>query len=161
MVRDCDGKSISHIYKLTPSSTFSDNKLKAKQIKVEIKPMQKNTSAANSTAKDISSIKASDIISNLQNKEYGFRYNVSIPQLSYTRTFFTQVAIIAPNRYLHCATYCDYSYKPKYAGIHWDFIGADAFKEIYKYNSSIPTGTWTVELYWDGMRVNKSTFIVN
>lgn len=40
-------------------------------------------------------------------------------------------------------------------------LGDWTFKMLYDKNFVIPTGTWTVELYWDGMFVNRSTFRVN
>lgn len=102
-----------------------------------------------------------DIVSNRSSKEYGFRYDVDYPQLAYSRTYFTQVVITAPNGYLETEVYKTATYGSEYAGKYWDMPGDWTFRMIYDKNSSVPSGTWTVELYWDGMFVNRSTFKVN
>ena len=160
LVTDCNGMSIHHIYELPTPSTFVDVKLKASSIEVQILLRQKDSSASYSTASSIDVLRASDIISNRGNKEYGFRYDINYPKLAYSRRYFTQVAITAPNGYLECELGSDIQLETECSGVYWDMLGSWTFKRIYDENSLIPTGTWKVDLYWDGMHVNQSSFNV-
>ena len=96
----------------------------------------------------------------MNSKEYGIQYRISYPELAYSRTYFTQIAIIAPNGYAESELYKTVDYGSEYSRLTWSMIGDSTFAQLYKYNSTIPSGTWTVELYWDGMFVNRSTFTV-
>lgn len=160
-VRDCNNNSIYHTYNLPTPATFEDGKLKASSIKVSISPRQKLKSSDKQSASSISSLRASDIIANRSSKEYGFRYDIDYPQLAYSRNYFTQIVITAPNGYLETEEYRSIDYDSGYSGRYWYMLGEWTFKMLYDKNSVIPTGTWTVELYWDGMFVNRSTFRVN
>ena len=159
-VKDCNGTSISHTYSLPTPSTFVDGLLKASSIKVKIAPRQKNDSASDKTASSISALRAVDIIADIGEKEYGFRYSMDYPKLAHSRNYYTQIAITAPNDYLECELSENVEYGAKYSGRYYYMLGDWTFWRIYYENSSIPKGTWKVDLYWDGMHVNQSTFEV-
>lgn len=159
-VEDRSGASITRTYTLPTPASFIDGKLKASSIRVKIAPRQKNSSSDYSSASSIRSLRSTDIISNRGSKDYGFRYDINYPQLAYSRTYYTQVAITAPNGYVECEVHDDIQYGSEYSGHCWYLIGDWTFRMIYEKNSSIPTGTWSVDLYWDGMHVNQSTFSV-
>ena len=160
MVTDCNGRVITRNYTIPSVSTFVDGKLPASSINITIQPRSKSYGVSDSSANSISTLRASDIMSNRYSKEYGFRYEIEYPQLAYSRTYFTQVAIIAPNGYTECEIHNTIEYGREYSGHYWHMVGDWTFQKMYEYNSSIPSGTWTVELYWDGMFVNRSTFTV-
>ena len=159
-VTDCNGKTIYDTYSLPTPSSFVDGLLKASSIKVKIEPRQKNDSASDKTASSISAIRAADIISNRGIKEYGFRYSIDYPKLAHSRSYYTQIAITAPNDFLECEVNGDAQYGAEYSGQYYYMLGEWTFWKIYNKNSSIPKGTWKVDLYWDGMHVNQSTFEV-
>lgn len=159
-VRDCYGISTKRTYTLPEAATFEDGKLKAKSIKVSIEPRRKESNQEFKEAKKINGLVANDIINNMDSYDYGFRYQVKNPNLAYSRYFFTQVAVIAPNGFTEVELYSDYDFGRDYSGRYWYLLGDTAFDMIYKMNSAIPSGQWTVELYWDGMLVNQSTFNV-
>ena len=87
-------------------------------------------------------------------------YEINYSKLAYSHTYFTQIAITAPNGYTECEVYYDLPYKSEYTSNNWYMLGDWTFKKIYNENSTIPPGTWKVDLYWDGMHVNQSTFNV-
>ena len=159
-VRDCYGTSIKRTYTLPEAPVFEDGKLKSTSIKVSIEPRRKGSSQEYKDAKKINALVANDIISNQDSYDYGFRYQVRNPNLAYSRYYFTQVVVIAPNGYTEVELYADTDFGRDYSGRYWYLLGDTTFDMIYKMNDSIPSGKWTVELYWDGMLVNQSTFNV-
>ena len=159
-VTDCKGKTVYHTYSLPTPSTFEDGLLKASSIKVKIELKQKNDSASDTTASNISELRAADIIANRGKKEYGFRYSMDYPKLARSRSYHTQIAITAPNDFLECELNEDVEYGAEYSGRYYYLLGDWTFWKIYYLSSSIPKGTWKVDLYWDGMHVNQSTFEV-
>ena len=159
-VEDCAGNSISRIYTLPSPASFTDGLLKASSIGVGISPRWKKASWEYKNASSLYTLHANLIIFNMGTKDYGFRYDINYPQLAYSRAYFTQIAITAPNGYVECEVHDDFKYPSKHSRRYWYIIGSKTFKMIYDQNSTIPTGTWKVDLYWDGMHVNQSTFNV-
>ena len=159
-VRDCDGNSITRTYTLPSPATFADDQLKASSIKLTLSPRSKRDSTSDSTATAVNSLSASKIVADMGQTEYGFRYSLDYPTLSHSRTHFTQIAIIAPNGYTECEVWENIDYEMQYTGKSWHMLGDWTFSMIYDKNRTVPSGTWTVELYWDGMFVNRSTFQV-
>ncbi len=159
-VRDAYGVSAKRTYTLPEPTTFEDGKLKASSIKVTIEFRRKTPDEERKNAKKINALVASEIVNNRGTYAYGFRYNIKNPSLAKSRNYFTQVAIIAPNGYTECEVYRDMEYGREYSANYWYMLGDWTFDMIYQKNGSLPTGTWTVELYWDGQYVNTSTFTI-
>lgn len=159
-IYDCNNQRITKTYTIPSASTFVDGKLSASSINISLKPRYKAYGTSDSSASSISQLQASTIMSNINSKEYGFRFDIDYPQLAYSRTYFTQIAIIAPNGYTECEVHKSVDYESAYSGRYYDMIGDWTFAKMYEYNSTIPSGTWTVELYWDGMFVKSATFTV-
>ncbi len=157
---DADNQRASRSYTLPKPDEFEDGKLKASSIKVGIEGRYKGVSDKYSQAKRVSVLKASDIVSNRGTYDYGFRYNISYPQLAHSRQYLTQIAVYAPNGYMESELVQEHEYGSQYAGYHWYILGTQTFDAVYKNTGTIPAGKWTVELYWDGMFVNRSTFTV-
>lgn len=159
-VTDCSNHTITGTYTIPAASSFVDGKLSASSIKVTLQPRSKTYGTDAAKAGTIKALKATDIVNNRSTKEYGFRYEIKYPQLAYSRTYNTQVAVIAPNGFTECEVYDTYDYGSNYDTRYWYLLGSWTFQRIYEYNSIVPTGNWTVELYWDGMLVNRSTIKV-
>lgn len=159
-ITDCNNQRITKTYTVPSANTFVDGKLTASSISISLEPRYKTFGASDSSASSISQLRASTIMSNINSKEYGFRFDINYPQLAYSRTYYTQIAIIAPNGYTECEVHKSVDYERAYSGQYYDMIGEWTFAKIYEFNSTIPSGTWTVELYWDGMFVKRSTFTV-
>ena len=47
-----------------------------------------------------------------------------------------------------------------YQTIWYYMLGDDYFENLYKITGDIPSGNYTVTMFWDGMYVNQSTFKV-
>lgn len=159
-IYDCNNQMISETYTIPSASTFVDGTLSASSINISLEPRYKAHGASDLSATDTSELQASTIMSNMNSREYGFRFDINYPQLAYSRTYYTQIAFIAPNGYTECEVHELVDYEKAYSRICYEMIGEWTFAKIYELNSTIPSGTWTVELYWDGMFVKRNTFIV-
>ncbi len=157
---DANNQSISKTYRLPTPTEFADGKLKASSIKIGIEPRYKGVSDAYEKARKISALKASEIVSNRGKYEYGVRYTIDYPQLAYSREYLTHIALIAPNGYAESEVWSTQAYGSEYINLYWYLLGPWTFDKIYEQNGTVPAGTWTLELYWDGMFVNRSTFTV-
>ena len=157
---DCNNQKRTKTYTIPYAGTFVDGDLYASSINISTEPRCKNYGSSNSSASSISQLRASTIMSNINSKEYGIRFDIDYPELSKSKTYFTQIAIIAPNGYTECVVSRSIDYKSSNSGTFFSMIGEWAFENIYEYNSTIPSGTWVVELYWDGMFVKRTTFTV-
>ena len=142
---------------------FEDGKLAYTAIKVSIEPRARGLDDDATAAKKISGFKASELISQMGKKYYGFRYTVSYPQLAKPRTYHTQITIEAPSGYFEILDMgeTEYSRFDGKAQLWWYHIGTSYFDNMYKLTNEVPTGKYTVQLYWDGMWVNTTTFQVD
>ena len=159
-ITDCNNERITKTYTIPAADTFVDGLLKASSIKTSLEPRCKTYGADDTSATSTGQLQASTIISNINSKEYGCQFIIDFPQLAYSRTYFTQIAIIAPNGYTECEAHHTYEYERKYSQYSYSIIGDWTFANMYEYNKTIPSGTWTVELYLDGMFVKRTTFTV-
>ncbi len=159
-ITDCNNQRITKTYTIPSASTFVDGKLPASSINISLSPRYKAYGANYKSASPVNQLRASTIMNNINSKEYGVRLDIDYPQLAYSRTYFTQVAIIAPNGYTECEIYESVDYGKDYSGYYYYMLGNWTFAKMYEFNSTIPSGTWAVELYWDGMFVKRSTFTV-
>ena len=166
-VKDCNGVKTSRTLTLPSPSSFVDGKLKASSIKVSTKYRYMESSADPSDAKDLSKFSADKMMSNMTNAgyHYGVYYRISLPQLATSREFFTTIAFHAPNGFASAEVAMDVSYSSfnnaSGSYCYWNCVGTRFFDLLYEKNGTIPTGTYTVELYWDGMLVKSTTFTVN
>ena len=65
--------------------------------------------------------------------------------------------IYAPNGYVISTIGSDVEYGADQSDGQ-KFIRPSLFDRVYDRTGEIPAGTWTFELYWNGMFVNRSTF---
>ncbi|MGN0762819.1 MAG: hypothetical protein ACI4MK_05505 [Aristaeellaceae bacterium] len=166
-VTDCNGAKTSRVMTLPTPSSFVDGKLKASSIKVSLEYRYMESGMSYQDAKSLSRLNATEMMTNMTNSghRYGLYYRINLPQLATSREFFTSIVFYAPNGFAEAETAGDVSYSSfnNASGSYryWYCAGASFFDHLYEKNGIIPTGTYRVELYWDGMLVNTTTFTVN
>ena len=166
-VEDSKGVKTSRVITLPTPSSFVDGKLKSSSIKVSWKYRYMESGMAYEDARSLKKFSAAEMMTNMTNSgyRYGLYYRISLPQLATSREFFTTIAFYAPNGFVHTEVARDVSYSSfnNASGSYcaWHCAGTGFFDLLYEKNGTIPTGTYTVELYWDGMFVKSTTFTVN
>lgn len=150
-------------YRIPSANLFEDGKLKDTSVKVSIDPRKKTSDGS---VKSISELTAKTIARDLGNEtaEYGFKYTMKMPQLKYERSFHMVLAVIAPNGMISTIDYGDVTFDrvaDGYQTLWANFTGNTIFSAEYEAFNAVPTGKYTVELYWDGMLVNRQTLKVN
>lgn len=153
-------------YTLADVPVFQDGKLTNASVKVsmEFRKMAMGGTPAKDTKK-LKALKASEIKSGLEGQStvHGVRYTMKMPQLAKPRSFFVTLAFESPDGYLYVEDAEDITFDRVangYQTIYWYITGTGFFSDLYRSHGDIPTGTYTVYLYWDGMWVNTSTFNV-
>ena len=92
----------------------------------------------------------------------GLEYTTSFPELPDLRTdkeYIVQILMKAPNGYAQTVLRDKVQYKPDSDlsfGIRGDF-----FKNLYESNETIPAGTYSLEVYFDGIWVWKDTYTLD
>lgn len=157
-VEDCNGLRASRDITLPVAHTFSDGTLTASSISVQLDFRKKDDSTSDTTAVETGSLRASEILRDRGKKEYGFAYTINYPR-SLSSSYFTQILITAPNGYFQQEYAFDVKYEG-YGGLLWYMLGDDTFRKFYDQYSTISAGAWKIDLFWDGMHVNQSTFSV-
>ena len=157
-VEDCNGVSTNRDITLPEAHTFSDGSFKASSISVQLDFRKKDDSASDTTAVETGSLRASEILRDRGKTEYGFAYTVNYPR-SLLSSYLTQILITAPNGFFAQEYALDVKYEG-YGGLMWYMLGDDTFRKFYDQYSTIPAGAWKIDLFWDGMHVNQSTFSV-
>jgi len=153
----------THEYVMPSVSDFEDGLLTKKSVKVSIELRQ---ATSDGTYKRIKSFNASDMNA-LASGGTGFscmKYQMEMPQLAYARNFYVQLVFEAPNGYTFTDKAQDITFdrvNDGYQTVWWDYAGADFFDSLYTQTGSIPSGVYTIYLYWDGYFVNTLTFNVN
>ena len=149
-------------YELPEAETFQDGKLKDTSVKVSIAPRKQT---ADGSVKSVSEITAKNIVRDLGNgsAQYGFKYTMKMPQLIKNRSFHVQTLITAPNGMTWSTNFGDVSFErvaDGYQTLWSNFTGNAIFYYEYERFENVPAGKYQVELYWDGMFVNRSTLTV-
>ncbi len=157
VVFDADDQMIYESYVLPEVEEFTDGELTASSVEGWVEPICKGSSDEWADAAHLSELKASEIISSRGTYEYGFEYNIRHGVLPNPREYFTQCMIYAPNGYVISTIGSDVEYGADQSDGQ-KFIRPSLFDRVYDRTGEIPAGTWTFELYWNGMFVNRSTF---
>lgn len=164
-VKDNDGYKTTTTFTYSTANTFSDDKLKASSIKFTAAPRSISFSAVNndnwSSAKtcQFSAKKMESDISSKTN-HYGLRLTIAYPQLSYSRSYQTLIAYYAPNGYVDSYS-SEVSYDKGNSDIYWNIHGIGFFDDLYDKFGKIPTGSYTVKLFFNGQSVSSQSFSVN
>ena len=166
-VEDSKGVKTSRVITLPTPSSFVDGKLKSSSIKVSWKYRYMESGMAYEDARSLSKFSAAEMMTNMTNSgyRYGLYYRIDLPQLAKSRNFYTTIAFYAPNGFASAEVSGDTSHSSfnNASGSYcaWHCAGTGFCDLLYEKNGTIPTGTYTVELYWDGMLVKSTTFTVN
>ena len=166
-VEDSKGVKTSRVITLPTPSSFVDGKLKSSSIKVSWKYRYMESGMAYEDARSLSKFSAAEMMTSMTNSgyRYGLYYRIDLPQLAKSRNFYTTIAFYAPNGFASAEVSGDTSYfsfnNASGSYCAWHCAGTGFFDLLYEKNGTIPTGTYTVELYWDGMFVKSTTFTVN
>ena len=91
---------------------------------------------------------------------YGLRLTIAYPQLSYSRSYQTLIAYYAPNGYVDSYS-SEVSYDKGNSDIYWHIHGIGFFDDLYDKFGKIPTGSYTVKLFFNGQSVSSQSFSVN
>jgi len=162
-VIDNNGVKIQRTYTVPYADSFVDGRLKASSVDITIKPSKYNASTGKVV--NISELNANEIMTGIDiGNAYGLNYRIDFPRLATDREFFTQIAFFAPNGFCH-TEYADSTSFSSFSNAsgsyyYWNILGDNFFSHMYNKNGYVPTGEYRVELYWDGMHVNTSTFRV-
>ena len=142
--------------------TFEDGRLKASSVKISI---ENRKMKPGSDPKKISALRASEIMAGLDDKSayYGVKYQMKMPQLAKGRSFFVTLAFESPDGYLYVERATEITFdrvSNGYQTLWWKLAGNNFFDALYDQTGTIPRGTYTIYLYWDGMWVNTINFKV-
>ncbi len=148
----------------TTVKNYRDGRLKTTSVSVDITCRQRSGSSGKAEA--IRSFSAGTMADKLRNgaRSYGIGYTVNIPMLKTVRTVKIRIDLVAPNGYEQTVyeeeshTYDNIGRKKKWTK---EFLGDGFFDGLWKRYESIPTGKYEVNLYWDNLLMNSSTFSVS
>lgn len=151
------------VCKVPDVPVFADGLLKDTSVKVTLE--KREYPLDTQKPKKVSQLSAKAIAEDLTNgkKYYGVKYHMQMPKLAKPRTFFVTLVFEAPNGFMTVERAKDLTFDRVdggYQTLWWEIAGPEFFYDLYNANESIPTGTYKIHLYWDGMKVNTSTFDV-
>ena len=144
------------VYQVPEVDPFEDGQLKATSIRVGIETRYLAAGAQKPKRQGLS---ASKILEAVQNSSgyYGFKYQMRMPTLAKQRYFYVQVFMEAPNGYLDIIKWEDVTFdrvSGGYQTLWWELLGSDFFSNLYDATGEIPSGAYTVTMFWDGDFVN-------
>ena len=141
------------------TSTFEDGKLNASQIRVvtDYKCYRKSSNSTES----LNQLNSVDIKQHIEDRAYGFRYEITLPQLAYARDYFVQMAMFAPNGFEKIIHYSQYEFSTGKGFTHYLKLAGDTFfVNLYNACGDIPAGKYRIELYFNGMLAHTKEFNV-
>ena len=153
MVTAADGIAFSDEVQMPAAELFEDGALKASSLKFSVFKADVNTGKHMSyTAEEASA--------EVDYTSYGLRIEIDYPKLSYSRNYSAYIVIYAPNDYIDVfdkeRIRLDSRNSPNVKRL---MIAFDSYLIGLKNTvDNIPAGTYTVELYLDGMHVATDTF---
>lgn len=153
-------------YTIPDVPTFQDGKLKNSSVKITIEPRRLPAGSLKADAKKVNSLSASRIKAGLDSgdESYGFKYQMKMPTLAKERTFYVTIYVEAPGGYLEVEVFDDVTFdrvNRGYQTLWWNCLGTDFFKNLYETTGDIPSGNYSITMFWDGMYVNRSTLKVS
>lgn len=167
VVTDALGRQARKYFLVPSAGSFQDGKLKATSITVDISYRRKEIKDAYRDAQSIPALYASEIqaeVDGLMSKaaSYGLYYNINYGKLAYGRNYNTLIVFRDSNGFVVPEeVWEDKEYSADYVGHHWYCTGMGFFYALNQAYGYIPSGEYYVDLYWDGMLVNTSSFQVH
>ena len=161
-VYDKNGTMITREITVPKADSFVDGKLKASSMSVTLTPKYRNSQ---NTVCNLSSFSHTEMEKYLKEgtRSYGVRYDITVPKLASAREYFEQLVFYSPDGFVlvEYAGNDDYTNTSGSSNYYWSCIGDTFFSYLYEFNGAIPTGTYRIELYWNGMLAQKRTFTVH
>jgi len=158
---DANGTTATGKVNVPRAESFRDGNLTANKIDIQISPRYTKPGYA---PVHVQSFNASTMEANMTNKgwTYGLFYRINLSSFTGDRTYLQTVVFRAPNGYNYMWTASSQTYY--YGGSdmywRWKIMGEEFFEELLDEYGRIPTGKYYVDLYWDGMLVDSSSFQV-
>lgn len=92
----------------------------------------------------------------------GVSYKFEIPAISQMKKYTVLIAMYAPNGYAETVLVQDITFTKTsvFKTYYTTCTGSEFFRRLLEENGTIPVGKYTVEMYWDGMLVNRDHFSV-
>ena len=158
---DATGVTVTGTVNVPRAESFRDGNLTANKIEILISPRYTKPGYA---PVHVQSFNASTMEANMTNKgwTYGLFYRINLSSFTGDRTYLQTVVFRAPNgyNYMWTASTQTYYYGGSDMYWRWKIMGEDFFEELLDEFDRIPTGKYYVDLYWDGMLVDSSSFQV-
>lgn len=108
---------------------------------------------------EVGSFSASDIARNKGNTTYGAYIRLDYPRLARARNYAYMVAITAPNGEVVLDGYGTMELSAGRSYTYWNDYSLDWYFDILtQYYGTVPTGTYTWSLYYDGLFVSSQNF---
>lgn len=154
-VTDSLGTVITKNYFVPWEGIFFEGQLSVASVEVSTKKVYESPSGNG----ELAAFQANTMSMNMKNGYlFGLYYEVEIPELKSSKSYFTQIIMKGPNGFAQTIVAADVSYQ---LGNHyWSCLGSYFFDRIKHYNGVIPSGEYTVELFFDGMWVDMLTFSI-
>ena len=114
-----------------------------------------------SKAKKLSTLKASTIKKRLGEYYYGVKYKLSFPKFRSNKSYFVQIVQTAPGGWSAVGSNT-WEFRKNYVYLYSDYLlnNYNFFEGVNKEYGYIPTGTYIITIYFNGMKVASSTFKV-
>jgi|GEM_PF-1273952 len=158
-VFDKDNMIAEGIITMPEKEEFVDGKFKASSVRVSTE--YRYIRAEGEKPRAIERLTASDMMAHMADQQFGLYYRIDLPELAYARDYLVQLVLYAPNGYTYTEN-CTQHVFSQGTGFYYsqNFIGNTFFARMYEKNGVIPAGTYTAELYFNGMLANTKTFKV-
>ena len=159
-VEDAKGSEVMKTVTTPMAYDFTDDRLTTDSVRITLETRYANSSGNyRKLGKDFT---ASEINANSGTYYYGVRYLKEMPRLARPRTYFEQIVFTAPNGFSQTVVATDTTMKfvSARAQFWYNFIGEAFFSNMIAKLGQVVPGTYTIDLYWDGMFVNRTTFPV-
>lgn len=160
-VFDNDNNSASQIIQVPDAKPFSDLGIRASAMSVD---SELRYIGADGTEKWPSVFILDQMLPYVKNDRAscGVSYKFEIPAISQKKTYLLLMVMRAPNGYTESVLIQDVTFRKSsvYNVYYTTCTGSDFFKRLLEKNGTIPVGRYTVEMYWDGMLVDRDSFTV-
>lgn len=150
-IYDKDGNVTRSIYSPSRVRSFTEF-----TVKMQTQLIRQQGSQSDKVAR----FSAAEMESNTRNS-YGMWLKLTYSQLRKKRNYAFVMTVTDPNGIIRKTTSSNINMPRGVSWYEWDFFDmTSAFNDALKNDKSIPTGQWTVSIYFDGLFVNSANFRV-
>ena len=151
---------VEQVYTVPAADDFTDGLMTRKSAWVNVQTGYMPAGAGLESVRRISRLSAAEMATGIQEGgSYGCLYRVNTARLARARNYHVTVFIEAPNGYLDSVYDGDVAFGVENCGEQGEwliFLGGDYFTELYETAGEIPTGGYTITMFWDGMLTTES-----